>query len=112
MEAMAEAPDTAAVPTRIERLKTLIQEYGEVQSEGTLDTLQRFRLIAMAAVPLHFALAWWFSQFTAPAGRADMQAWADSLSVWQFGLAVVLLVNGLLMHQYLDRKMQYCGRRP
>ena len=106
VESMAEAPAVAAVPTRIERLKTLVQEYGEVQSESTLDTLRRFRLISMAAVPLHFLLAWWFSQFKAPSGRADMQAWADALSVWQFGLAVVLLVNGVLMHQYLVRKAQ------
>ena len=106
MDEIAEAPDVAVVPTRIARLKALVQEYGEVQAEGTLDTLRRFRLVSVAAVPLHFALAWWFSQFKAPSGRADMQAWADALSVWQFGLAAVLLVNGVLMHLYLVRKMQ------
>ena len=35
-----------------------------------------------------------------------MQAWADSLTQWQFGLATVLLVNGVLMHRFLTRKVQ------
>ena len=106
MDAMAEAPEAAVAPGWQGRLKILVQEYGAVQGEGTLDTLRRFRLITVAAVPLHFVLAWWFARFQAPSGRADMQAWADTLSVWQFGLAVVLLINGVLMHLYLARKAQ------
>lgn len=106
MDEIAEEPDVAVVPGRIERLQALVQEYGEVQAEGTLDTLRRFRLLSIVAVILHGGLGWWFSQFKAPSGRPDMQAWADALSMWQFGLAVVLLVNGVLMHLYLNRKAQ------
>ncbi len=106
MNEMAEAPDGVVVPTRMARLKALVQEYGEVQAEGTLDTLRRFRMLSVVAVLLHGGLGWWFSQFKAPSGRLDMQAWADALSLWQFGLAAVLLVNGVMMHLYLVRKAQ------
>lgn len=109
VENLAEVPEVAqeVVPMgRVARLKALIQEYRAVQAEGTLETLRRFRLVFIAAVPMHFALGWWFWQFKAPSGRADMQAWADSLTLWQFGLATVLLVNGVLMHRFLTRKVQ------
>lgn len=106
MNATTETQDAVVVPSRRARWKALVQEYSEVQGEGTLDTLRRFRLLSIAAVPLHCALAWWFGHFQAPVGRSDMQAWADALSVWQISLAAVLLVNGLLMHYYLVRKVQ------
>lgn len=88
------------------RLKILAQEYGAVQGEGTMDTLRRARLVAMASVPLHFGLAGWLAQFQAPSGRVDMQAWADTLTVWQAGLATVMLVLGLLAHRHLRRNVE------
>ena len=109
MENLAEVPEVieAVVPMgRVARFKALIQEYRAVQAEGTLESLRRFRLVLIAAVPMHFALGWWFLHFKAPSGRSDMQAWADSLTLWQFGLATVLLVNGVLMHRFLTRKVQ------
>lgn len=106
MENLAEVPQDAVALGRVARLKALIEEYREVQSEGTLDTLRRFRLVSIAAVPMHFALGWWFSQFKAPIGHVEMQAWADALTLWQLGLATALLVNGVLMHRFLARKVQ------
>lgn len=94
----------APAPGRLARFKTLVQEYAQVQSDGTLDTLRRLRLLAMGAVPLHFALAIFFGQFKAPAGRLDIQAWADGLTLWQGGLATVLLITGVLSHFYLVRR--------
>lgn len=86
------------------RLKQLIQEYGQIQSEGTMDTLRRCRMLVMVAVPLHFGLGVFFAQFKAPTGRPDIQAWADALTVWQFGLAAVLLILGVSIHRYLARQ--------
>lgn len=91
-------------PSLVVRLKQLIQEYGQIQSEGTMDTLRRCRMLVMVAVPLHFGLSVFFGQFTAPAGRLDIQAWADALTLWQFGLATVLLILGLSAHWYLARR--------
>jgi diguanylate cyclase (GGDEF)-like protein len=86
------------------RLKTLIQEYGQIQSEGTMDTLRRFRMLVMVAVPLHVGLGVFFGQFKAPEGRLDIQAWADALTFWQLGLATVLLILGVSTHFYSARR--------
>ncbi len=106
---VAEAPVDGAVaavpkPAFLDRLKTLIREYVQIQSEGTMDTLRRYRLLVMVAVPLHFGLGIFFGQFKAPEGRLDIQAWADALTLWQLGLATVLFIIGVSVHFYLKRR--------
>jgi diguanylate cyclase (GGDEF)-like protein len=106
---VAEAPVDDAVaavpkPAFLDRLKTLIREYVQIQSEGTMDTLRRYRLLVMVAVPLHFGLGIFFGQFKAPEGRLDIQAWADALTLWQLGLATVLFIIGVSVHFYLKRR--------
>lgn len=109
MQEKAEMQEAAVAPGASARFKTLLQEYAQVQDEGTMDTLRRLRVLAIVAVVLHLSLAVWFAQFTAPPGRADLQVWADELSRWQAGLAVVLLVIGLLTHRYVVRRTQANG---
>lgn len=96
--------EAVSKPGLLARLKQLIREYGQIQSDGTMDTLRRARMLAMVAVPLHFALGVFFARFNAPAGRLDIQAWADALTLWQFGVATALLILGVSMHVYLARR--------
>ena len=109
MQEKAEMQEAAVAPGASARFKTLLQEYAQVQDEGTMETLRRLRVLAIVAVVLHLSLALWFAQFTAPPGRADLQVWADELSRWQAALAVVLLVIGLLTQHYLVRRTQANG---
>lgn len=92
-------------PSRwLDRIRALAQAYRAVQGEATRETLQRFRALLLGAVPLHGALAWWFGQYQAPAGRPEMQRWADALSPLQMAMAVVLLLLGGVAHVLLRRQ--------
>ncbi len=86
------------------RFRKLVQEYAQIQGEGTMDTLRRLRMLVMVAVPLHFGLGVFFGQLKAPQGRPDIQAWADALTYWQLGLATALLILGVCTHIYLARR--------
>lgn len=83
--------------------RALKQAYDQVQGEATVDTLKRCQVLLLVALPLHTALSLWFSLYVAPAGRPDLQAWADALAWLQGGLVVVLLVLGLLARTLLRR---------
>ena len=85
----------------LESARRLKQEYDQVQGVATTDTLRRFRVLLLVSVPLHTALAIWFGQFLAPADHPNMQTWADSLALLQGGLAIALLVCGLVAHALL-----------
>ena len=82
----------------------LKQEYDQVQGMGTMVTLRRARALAWLGVPLHAAIAGWLSQYQAAADQPKMQAWADALVGLQAGVALGLLVFGLLAHGLLRRK--------
>lgn len=83
--------------------RRLKREYDQVQGVATTDTLRRFRVLLLVAVPLHAALAGWFGHYQAPLDRPGLQAWADALSVLQAGLAATLLVCGVMAHAVLRR---------
>lgn len=82
----------------------LKQEYDQVQGMGTTVTLRRARALMWLGVPLHTAIAGWLSQYQAPASQPKMQAWADALAGMQAGVALGLLVFGLLAHVLLRRR--------
>lgn len=75
------------------RLRLLGQEFSQVQGEATADSVRRFSLLPWVAIPLHIGLLAWFAAFEAPAGRPELQAWADALVIAQVAmlLAVVLV---------------------
>jgi diguanylate cyclase len=68
------------------------RSYDQVQGEATLETLRRFRWVALFLVPLHAALVWALSGYRAPADHPEMQVWAER--IWTLhvaaGLAVVV----------------------
>ena len=80
------------------------REYDQVQGIATTVTLRRARALMLLAVPLHTAFAVWFGHFQAPPGKDNLQTWADALTWLQGGVAVGLLVCGLLAHGLLRRQ--------
>lgn len=74
------------------KAEVLKREYDQVQGDAVLDTLRRLGVVVWVAAPLHAALAWWFFQYQAPAGRVEMQSWADTVAWLQTALVVALLV--------------------
>lgn len=85
------------------KAEVLKREYDQVQGDAVLDTLRRLRVVVRVAVPLHLALAWWFFQYQAPAGRAAMQTWADALAWLQTALVLALLVSAVLARRLVRR---------
>jgi len=83
--------------------KRLKQEYDQVQGIATTVTLRRARALMFLGVPLHAAFAVWFAQFQAPDGQPNLQTWANALTGLQVGIAVSLLVCGVLAHALLRR---------
>ena len=81
----------------------LMQEYDQVQGIATAVTLRRARVVMFLGVPLHAALAFWFAQYQAPIGQPNLQDWADALTDLQVGIALSLLVCGVLSHVLLRR---------
>jgi diguanylate cyclase len=51
-------------------------DYAYLQGEATQETLRRFSWAALFLVPLHTALAWLLSGYTAPKDHPEMQVWA------------------------------------
>ncbi|MFZ2306468.1 MAG: GGDEF domain-containing protein [Rhodoferax sp.] len=85
------------------KAEVLKQEYDQVQGDAVLGTLRRFGVVVWVAVPLHMALAWWFFLYQAPAGRAAMQSWADTVAWLQTALVVALLVSAVLARRVVRR---------
>jgi diguanylate cyclase (GGDEF)-like protein len=77
------------------------REYDQVQGIATTVTLWRTRALMLLAVPLHSAFAVWFGHFQAPPGQGKLQTWADALTWLQGGVALGLLVCGLMAHALL-----------
>jgi diguanylate cyclase (GGDEF)-like protein len=68
------------------------QEYDLVQGEGAMETLRRFRWVALVMVPLHIALALLLSDFAVPA----MQGWAREIAHAHWVAAAFLVVSVVL----------------
>jgi diguanylate cyclase (GGDEF)-like protein len=83
--------------------KSTAREYGRVQGEATMETLRRFRWIALFVVALHVALAIWFSMYAAPADRPEMKAWSQSLVYAQVTAALMVIVLATAAHFLLQR---------
>ena len=96
-------PGLAALRRWRVKAEVLKQEYDQVQGDAVLGTLRRFGVVVWVAVPLHSALAWWFFLYQAPAGRAAMQSWADTVAWLQTALVVALLVSAVLARRVVRR---------
>ena len=80
----------------------LKQHYDLEQREATVESLRRFRWMAMVAVPMHFLLAAWFTAYPAPASRPELVRWADALSWVHATTGGVVLVLALFVHWLLQ----------
>ena len=83
--------------------KSTMHEYGRVQGEATMETLRRFRSVAVFLLVLHLGLAIWFSMYQAAPNRPEMQTWSDSLAIAQAFSAVMVVVLAALAHFLLRR---------
>jgi len=77
------------------------QEYDLVQGEGAMETLRRFRWVAVVMVPMHIALALLLSDFAVP----GMQFWAREVAHAHWVAAALLAVAGVLA-QYVLRRVR------
>lgn len=82
--------------------RRLKERYDLEQGDATVESLRRFRWMAMVAVPLHFLLAAWFTGYPAPGSRPELMHWADALSVVHASTGAVVLVLALFVHWLLQ----------
>ena len=78
------------------------RQYDLVQGEATVESLRRFRWMAVFTVPLHFVLAAWFAGYTAPSIRPELVRWADALSSVHATTGGIVLVLALFVHWLLQ----------
>lgn len=84
-----------------EWLQATKQEYDLVQGEGTMESLRRYRWIVVLMVPLHAALAYLLSRYTAPDTHPEMAQWAETVMRAHVMTCVFITVTGLLAHVVL-----------
>jgi len=87
--------------THIRRLK---QQYDLEQREATVESLRRFRWMALVTVPLHFLLATWFAVYPAPSSPPELVRWSHGLSVVHATTGGIVLALALFVHWLLQAR--------
>jgi diguanylate cyclase (GGDEF)-like protein len=77
------------------------QAYDLAQGVATVESLRRFRSLALFTVPLHFVLAAWFARYRTSGGRQDLISWADALFSVHATTGAIVLVLAVFVHWIL-----------
>jgi diguanylate cyclase (GGDEF)-like protein len=74
-------------------LQALKHEYNAVQGEATMETLRRFRWVALLMLPVHGALAYLFGNFHAAADKPQLIQWAQTVALTHALTGIVATVQ-------------------
>lgn len=83
------------------------EPYWQVLHEAGIETLRRFRTVAMVCVPMHAMLVWLFAVYTPPAARPELAQWAAlHLEANQFAFVGVFIL-GYLSHRVVRQQLRH-----
>ena len=85
----------------VQWMRSKKKEYDLVQSEGTLESLRRYRWVVALTVPLHAGLAVFLQHYVAPADHPEMIPWATTVMWAHVAAGGFVLVTGVLAHRAL-----------
>lgn len=87
----------------VERWHASLEANAQVQGEATMESLRRFRGVAMFTAPLHAILAWLFTVYTPPASHPELSQWAGALVTAHWIACLTVVFAGWLTHTLLRR---------
>ncbi|MBK9348129.1 MAG: GGDEF domain-containing protein [Burkholderiales bacterium] len=79
----------------------LVRDYGAVQNDATMESLNRFRWAIWVMIPLHMFFAWEFGQYRIHAGQEAWTTWSRTISLSHEVMAMVLMIIGTFIILYV-----------